>query len=1098
MMSGSQTLANGFPLVIPTKTQAPTARLVMRNDLGQVVQQWLIRQNKCTLGSSTSCALRCDAPGIAPYHALLVVGARQIFIRALAPKLTRDGSPVNEVLLTDENSHFEIAGHRFELSRGTKSEDQAESRQSNKRMKFTLARPFELDNRKRSEPTEATPAAPKENTSGDGKWMAQLVQAAVEPLECQIQNLLEPIAELQRESRRQRQEYDQRLNAIQNSASAENSFPEQAFIPKEQIEEISARQAASMDVISERISDVNLQLAAIERLVAEDRVQAAQKTDETANQQIVEQFVAQNNAIEQLQSGMVNVAGALQELESRQNSARDEDLAWKSEVQSQIAGLRVSVEELAERARNPEPINDDSAWKSEIQQQFTQLREAVDRVVTASQEREALLTQQIEARSSEWLPAPVDSFSTPTPASAAPNSFNEQESATTDEQAPLALGERERLGFTADAADLPTIEDELRARLIEASQASQSETAQFDSAPESDELSGAFGLPADAPADLDEDTDDQVTNVFESEDALPASSDSHSEEPLNSSASIIADENAFEASAEFTQTEENEFNVGFEHEPVVQDFTTGLEPNAGSDETVDFSNQLSSFADAPAAQVEEEFFFDAADSKPELDSLATGFDGANAPIDEEELAFAGLSVSEPSEESPQLSQPSQTETEQDHEQELIGFSEASPQPTFDSAEMSSLETNAQVSDDTPAQEESEEIEQELPSWWTEDDQYPEGQASDQFTTRDAFAERNPQEGFAITEQEEVPSASTVFNDAASHSPLETLSDEVSENQADDLEEFPTAGLIDESESSSAESFVEPHADLESQPPAELENGLTGDFDEEEFPTAAPMSSLAEASGYAIEEEVSLTSEEPAAAEIQPEASEAETASADDGEDSSVEDYMRKLLARMRGTPEEDIPEAPKPAPVAAPKPIPQHTSQPTSQPNLTAAANGPSDMPVSASPPTTESFGSDGTEPFDPDKYVPRTTAPEKVRNLAAMRELANSSARTAIHKSTRQRNVASIVLKLSIAGIGFIVGGVLIAINGFQVNIGLIATVAAFLVAGIWGYDAATSLKPLLQSGLILQPQATSSRPNTDDDQPSAETTGDTDVPAV
>ena len=51
-------------------------------------------------------------------------------------------------------------------------------------------------------------------------------------------------------------------------------------------------------------------------------------------------------------------------------------------------------------------------------------------------------------------------------------------------------------------------------------------------------------------------------------------------------------------------------------------------------------------------------------------------------------------------------------------------------------------------------------------------------------------------------------------------------------------------------------------------------------------------------------------------------------------------------------------------------------------------------------------------------------------------------------------------------------VGGILVAINGFQVNIGLVATVAAFLVAAIWGYDAVASAKPLIQAGLVLKPQ--------------------------
>ncbi len=142
-------LTNGFPLVIPTQTQQPTARLLLRNTHGQVLQQWLVKQNKCTLGSAASCSLRCQLPGVAPYHALLVIGARQIFIRGLAPKLTRDGRPFNELLLTDDDSHFELAGHRFELTRNNEElRGAARSENSSpERIKFTLARPFELRNR---------------------------------------------------------------------------------------------------------------------------------------------------------------------------------------------------------------------------------------------------------------------------------------------------------------------------------------------------------------------------------------------------------------------------------------------------------------------------------------------------------------------------------------------------------------------------------------------------------------------------------------------------------------------------------------------------------------------------------------------------------------------------------------------------------------------------------------------------------------------------------------------------------------------------------------------------------------------------------------
>ncbi|MCA9132729.1 MAG: hypothetical protein KDA45_06230, partial [Planctomycetales bacterium] len=208
-----------------------------------------------------------------------------------------------------------------------------------------------------------------------------------------------------------------------------------------------------------------------------------------------------------------------------------------------------------------------------------------------------------------------------------------------------------------------------------------------------------------------------------------------------------------------------------------------------------------------------------------------------------------------------------------------------------------------------------------------------------------------------------------------------------------------------------------------------------------------------------------------------------TAAAEEDED-SVEDYMQKLLARMRGGSDSQSP-APKTENAsvqsrasASPAASENSTSPSSTKPASSAAAgaNPSAQQDVSLASGTTglttAPLSVESTEPFDPEKYMPRALAPEKTQNFAAMRELANSSARTAIHKSTRQRHMSSVLLKAGIATVGLIVGGVLLIINGVNLNVGLIATIASFLVAAIWGYDAASSLKPLLQAGLVLQPQ--------------------------
>ncbi|MEM7479077.1 MAG: hypothetical protein AAF483_29180, partial [Planctomycetota bacterium] len=153
------------------------------------------------------------------------------------------------------------------------------------------------------------------------------------------------------------------------------------------------------------------------------------------------------------------------------------------------------------------------------------------------------------------------------------------------------------------------------------------------------------------------------------------------------------------------------------------------------------------------------------------------------------------------------------------------------------------------------------------------------------------------------------------------------------------------------------------------------------------------------------------------------------------DDDSIEDYMKQLLARMRG--DSSQPKRPKPE-------SPQEISEDTIE-----------HVDLSAAPEEAENALSE--------EYSPRVFAPEKVQSLAAMRELANTTARTAIHKSSQQRDVRDIVLKGSITVIGLLVGSVLLALNGLSINLVLIGTVTAFAFSIIWGVDAANTLRAIL-----------------------------------
>ncbi len=227
------------------------------------------------------------------------------------------------------------------------------------------------------------------------------------------------------------------------------------------------------------------------------------------------------------------------------------------------------------------------------------------------------------------------------------------------------------------------------------------------------------------------------------------------------------------------------------------------------------------------------------------------------------------------------------------------------------------------------------------------------------------------------------------------------------------------------------------ADLEDLPTdaSEEENSISSRFEE-------PIEEPADALSYE-------TTAEPTARESQPNKSSLSSEEEEGDEEESIEDYMKRLMARMRGDSDK---EETKPAVSSTPTP-------PAARAETLVTPQSPKQ---SQPTPVTERANST-TTPFNPEEYVPKALAPEKSRNLAAMRELANNSARSAIQVSARRRYGTAIALKLAIALTGLLVGGTLIMINGFNVNIALIATIASFLVAVIWGIDAVGTIKPLL-----------------------------------
>ncbi len=127
------------------------------------------------------------------------------------------------------------------------------------------------------------------------------------------------------------------------------------------------------------------------------------------------------------------------------------------------------------------------------------------------------------------------------------------------------------------------------------------------------------------------------------------------------------------------------------------------------------------------------------------------------------------------------------------------------------------------------------------------------------------------------------------------------------------------------------------------------------------------------------------------------------------EDDSIEDYMAKLLQRVRG---DDTTSSYRPAPAAptlsatrpgpSPKPATTKTSVPA--PNLASILGGPTDAGEGEAPKISS------------DEYLPRSHAPEGASRLAAMRDLANTSARSAIDRHTKTQWLGLTLTKFFLA----------------------------------------------------------------------------------
>ncbi|RMF43469.1 MAG: hypothetical protein D6753_05015 [Planctomycetota bacterium] len=365
-----QTLQKAPSAEFAANASGPLARLTVLNPDGSTGRHWLIRAPKVTLGSAANCSIRCDLPGIAPCHALIVLGARQSFIRALAPSMAHEGLPTYELLLNQQRVQFEIAGHRFELRRfQSAAADKPHRPTPTSKLRFTLERALRIDDSPGSndsqvsgdegdprrterdallaadttaddapasvDPSGSEPAGVPSAQAAPDRFSAddivQRVQAVIDPLEQTLQRLIQPIAN---------SATDKQPPPEQNDARFEQ-WIEQHQAEHKEMQRSVAKQIAALDVLSERMSDMQQQLATIERII--DREQASEASGRT---ELIEQTGRLTEEVKQeMRESLLAVQRALVDIAERQ----DRTVEWQSTVDQRLEDLQATARALSQR-----------------------------------------------------------------------------------------------------------------------------------------------------------------------------------------------------------------------------------------------------------------------------------------------------------------------------------------------------------------------------------------------------------------------------------------------------------------------------------------------------------------------------------------------------------------------------------------------------------------------------------------------------------------------------------------------------------------------------------------------------------------------------
>ena len=162
--------------------------------------------------------------------------------------------------------------------------------------------------------------------------------------------------------------------------------------------------------------------------------------------------------------------------------------------------------------------------------------------------------------------------------------------------------------------------------------------------------------------------------------------------------------------------------------------------------------------------------------------------------------------------------------------------------------------------------------------------------------------------------------------------------------------------------------------------------------------------------------------------------------------------MARLLQRVKGGTEPDEPPSKRPTTTSKLR-------------DSIAMPSSPMDSKRDSTTARIEPLSMDSAKPVVEKKsadFAPRQNPPERVANLAALRDLANDTARQALHTSSRRKIELNLVSKIGISVFGFSGSILLLVLNGFRANVAMIGMIASLVVGLLWGYEAIMQIKQL------------------------------------